>query len=69
MPEDKLTVTLSELGEAFSEWDRRYCEERERFHREINALLERRSEPYGKVCARYLLQIVKENSTQRKARI
>ncbi len=62
MPEDKLTITLSELGEAFSEWDRRYCEERDRFDREISVLLDKTSESYGKVCARYLLQIVKENS-------
>ena len=62
MPEDKLTVTLSELGKAFSGWDRRYCEERDRFDQEINVLLDRTSEPYGKVCARYLLQIVKENA-------
>jgi len=47
------------LADAFTEWDRRYREEPERFQNEAQ-LLKMTSYMYGQMCARYLMKIIKE---------
>ncbi len=54
------TVTQTELAAAFTEWDRRYREEPERFQAEAVRLLKETPETYGEACAPYLLAILKE---------
>lgn len=52
--------TEAELAEAFTEWDRRYRAEPERFHSEAARLLRGTPETYGEWCAPYLLAILAE---------
>lgn len=59
------TVTERDLAAAFTEWDRRYREEPERFQNEAARLLRGTPETYGEACAPYLLAILAE---QRAAR-
>ena len=58
-------VTEADLAAAFTEWDRRYREEPERFQNEAALLLRGTPETYGEACAPYLLAILGE---QRAAR-
>lgn len=60
----------SDLSAAFSEWDRRYREEPERFQNEARRLLDKRETPktYGDACAPYLLSIISELSRPAKAK-
>jgi len=51
-------VTESDLAAAFTEWDRRYREEPERFEREAERLLRGTPETYGEACAPYLLALL-----------
>ena len=53
-------VSERELAEAFTEWDRRYREEPERFQSEAEHLLKETPESYGEACAPYLLHILDE---------
>lgn len=53
-------VTEAELSAAFTEWDRRYREEPERFTSEAVHLLKFTPETYGEACAPYLLAILAE---------
>jgi len=53
-----VTVTEGELSLAFTEWDRRYREEPERFKSEASRLLKSTAEEYGKEAATYLLAIL-----------
>lgn len=53
-------VTEETLAAAFTEWDRRYREEPERFMSEATHLLKRTPESYGEACAPYLLMILAE---------
>lgn len=53
-------VTQEELAAAFTEWDRRYREEPERFESEAVRLLKGTPESYGDACAPYLLAIIAE---------
>lgn len=53
-------TTQDELAAAFTEWDRRYREEPERFMSEAAHLLKETPETYGAACAPYLLQIMRE---------
>lgn len=55
-----ISVTESELAAAFSEWDRRYREEPDRFMSEAEHLLRETPETYGDACAPYLLAILAE---------
>lgn len=50
--------TEGQLAEAFTEWDRRYREEPERFEREATRLLHGTPESYGEACAPYLLALL-----------
>ncbi len=56
----KVEVTQDELAAAFTEWDRRYREEPERFMSESRRLLKETPETYGQACAPYLIQILAE---------
>ena len=53
-------VTENELAAAFTEWDRRYREEPNRFMSEAEHLLKSDPETYGEACAPYLLSILEE---------
>lgn len=52
-------VTELTLAAAFTEWERRYREEPERFQSE-SARLAKGPETYGEACAPYLLAILAE---------
>ncbi len=54
------SVTEKTLAKAFTEWDRRYREEPERFESEARRLLYSDPESYGGRCAPYLLSILAE---------
>ena len=53
-------VTEGELAKAFTEWERRYREEPERFMTEAHKLLRETPKSYGEACAPYLLMILGE---------
>lgn len=54
------SFTKSTLAAAFTEWERRYREEPDRFMSESQKLLEETPETYGEACAPYLLKIITE---------
>lgn len=56
----RFTLTEAELAAAFTEWDRRYREEPERFQHEATRLLHETPMTYGDACAPYLLSILQE---------
>ncbi len=58
--EEIIIVTKNELADAFTEWDRRYREEPERFQSEVEHLLRETPHTYGQACAPYLIPILKE---------
>jgi len=51
---------LFEVARAFSEWERRYREEPERFQSEAVKLLRETPETYGDACAPYFASILAE---------
>lgn len=53
-------ITEAALAAAFTEWDRRYREEPERFESEAVHLLKGTPETYGEECAPYLISILEE---------
>lgn len=53
-----LTATEGELAAAFTEWERRYREEPERFEAEARRLLTKTPEDYGQACAPYLVALL-----------
>lgn len=55
-----VTATQTELAAAFTEWERRYREEPDRFMSEASKLLKETPETYGEACAPYLIQILGE---------
>ena len=55
-----VTATQDELAAAFTEWDRRYREEPDRFWSEARHLLKETPETYGEAAAPYLIQILEE---------
>jgi hypothetical protein len=57
-------VTQRELAAAFTEWDRRFREEPERFEAESVRLLRGTPETYGDCCAPYLISIICEQRSQ-----
>jgi hypothetical protein len=59
---DTTEVTQSTLAAAFTEWERRYREEPERFMSEAAKLLKETPETYGDACAPYLLAILAEQA-------
>jgi len=52
------TITEADLAAAFTEWDRRYREEPERFESEARRLIYGTPETYGEACAPYLLWLL-----------
>lgn len=48
------------VARAFTEWDRRWREEPERFMSEAEHLLKEDPETYGEACAPYFLQLLRE---------
>jgi hypothetical protein len=57
-------VTEATLAAAFTEWDRRYREEPERFMSEATRLLKQTPETYGEAAAPYLLMILAEQGQE-----
>jgi len=55
----KLTATQTELADAFTEWERRYREDPDRFMSE-EAILEQTPETNGEACALYFIKILDE---------
>lgn len=53
-------LTEEQAAAAFTEWDRRYREEPERFMSEAQHLLKETPQTYGQVCAPYFLKILAE---------
>ncbi len=60
----KHTFTERDLAQAFTEWDRRYREEPERFQNEVERLLRGTPETYGEACAPYLLNSLGEEESE-----
>lgn len=58
MPNKSVTATVDQLAAAFTEWDRRYREEPERFMSEAEHLLKETPETYGEACAPYLVALL-----------
>lgn len=56
------TLTESQAAAAFTEWERRYREEPDRFQSEAAKLLKDTPETYGQACAPYFLAILAEVS-------
>lgn len=54
----QVTATEAELAAAFTEWDRRYREEPDRFMSEAKRLLKTTPESYGESCAPYLIALL-----------
>lgn len=52
------SITEKELAKAFTEWDRRYRKEPERFESEAVRLLRSSPRSYGESCAPYLLALL-----------
>lgn len=57
---ETITCTNAALAAAFTEWERRYREEPERFMAESERLLTHTPETYGETCASYFLQLLRE---------
>lgn len=58
MAPQPITVTETQLAEAFTEWDRRFREEPERFESEAVRLLKGTPESYGDEAAPYLIALL-----------
>jgi len=58
-----IKITEAQLSDAFTEWDRRYREEPDRFLSEASRLLKTTPNQYGQLCAPYLLKIIEEQKT------
>lgn len=63
-PYEEVVVTEATLAAAFTEWERRYREEPERFMSEAAKLLKETPETYGEACAPYLLAILDEQAPE-----
>lgn len=57
---------LARFARAFTEWDRRYREEPERFENEAARLLKGTPETYGEAAAPYFLSILAEDAPERQ---
>ena len=60
MTTEIITCDLKQFAAAFTEWERRYREEPDRFMSEAAKLLKETPETYGDACAPYLAKILKE---------
>ncbi len=59
----RCAVSMTEVQQAFTEWDRRYREEPERFESEAAHLLKGNPETYGEACAPYFMEIINQVKT------
>lgn len=57
---DRCDVSLLELEKVFTEWDRRYRKEPERFMSEATHLLKDTPKTYGEACAPYFMKLINE---------
>lgn len=55
-----VSVSQADCAKAFTEWERRYREQPERFQSEAAKLFKETPETYGDACAPYFLKIVAE---------
>lgn len=53
-----VTTNEKALAAAFTEWDRRFREEPERFQSEATRVLRETPESYGEACAPYLIALL-----------
>lgn len=53
-------ATEQQIASAFTEWERRYREDPDRFQSEAAKLLRETPETYGAACAPYFLKILAE---------
>lgn len=53
-------ISEEEIKTVFTEWDRRYREEPERFQNEVDHLLRETPETYGDACMPYFLKLLEE---------
>lgn len=60
LPEKTLKFTPANLASAFTEWDRRYRADPEKFSSEALRLLKGDPESYGEACAPYFMEILRE---------
>lgn len=58
-PRPTITASEDDLAAAFTEWERRYREEPERFQSEAAKLLRETPETYGQSCAPYLMALLR----------
>jgi hypothetical protein len=54
----QVKTNQKQLAKAFTEWERRYREEPERFMSEATKLLRETPKTYGEACAPYLISIL-----------
>ena len=54
------TATEKQIEATFTEWERRYREEPDRFQSEATKLLRETPKSYGAACATYFLMILEE---------
>lgn len=57
--------SASAFAAAFTEWDRRFREEPERFMSEAQSLLRHTPESYGEACSPYFVKILREQEAAR----
>ena len=60
---ESIEASMSVVKKAFTEWDRRYREEPDRFMSEAEHLLKETPETYGDACAPYFAQIISDIKT------
>jgi hypothetical protein len=51
---------LKRIEQAFTEWDRRYRNDPEKFMSEVEHLLQNTPDSYGKACAAYFMLLLEE---------
>lgn len=67
MDDDVVFGTIEQIAAAFTEWDRRYREEPERFMSEAEHLLRHTPQTYGEACAPYFAEILRAIVNYREA--
>lgn len=58
-PHAEVVTTQEELAKAFTEWERRFREEPERFQSEVARVLRETPESYGEAAAPYLVALLR----------
>jgi len=58
--EERIDATLVDVQAAFTEWDRRYREDPDKFVSEATRLLKGTPDTYGAACAPYFQKILAE---------